>query len=214
MSDEAVVFDGLVKRFDKSATAIAGLSARLGGGHVTGLVGPDGAGKTTLMRLIAGLLLPSEGRIEVCGFDTRRARRRIHRVVSYMPQRFGLYEDLTVMREPQSLRRPARRGRSRAPPGLRAAAAFHRSRLVYRPARRAPVRRHEAEARPRLRADLHAEAAAARRAERRRRSDLAPRTVADGVRRWWNRASPWSGAPPISTRRSAAPTCCCSTRAS
>ncbi len=97
MSDGSVVFDGLVKRFDKGATAIDHLSARLGGGHVSGLVGPDGAGKTTLMRLMAGLLLPSEGRIEICGFDTKRHAADIHRVVSYMPQRFGLYEDLTVM---------------------------------------------------------------------------------------------------------------------
>lgn len=97
MSDDAVIFDGLVKRFDKGATAIAGLNARLGGGHVTGLVGPDGAGKTTLMRLMAGLLLPSQGRIEIYGLDTRRDAEAIHRIVSYMPQRFGLYEDLTVM---------------------------------------------------------------------------------------------------------------------
>jgi len=93
----AVQFDGLVKRFGKGpAAAIADLSATITGGHVTGLVGPDGAGKTTLMRLMAALLLPSEGRVTVCGHDTRRDADAIHRVVSYMPQRFGLYEDLTV----------------------------------------------------------------------------------------------------------------------
>ncbi|MGH6980246.1 MAG: ATP-binding cassette domain-containing protein, partial [Stellaceae bacterium] len=97
MSDAAVSFVGLVKRFGEHATAIDHLSARIGVGHVTGLVGPDGAGKTTLMRLMAGLLLPSEGSVEVCGYDTRRHAGEIHRVVSYMPQRFGLYEDLTVM---------------------------------------------------------------------------------------------------------------------
>jgi ABC-2 type transport system ATP-binding protein len=96
MTDAAVQFDRLVKRFDKGPTAIADLSATITGGHVTGLVGPDGAGKTTLMRLMAGLLLPSEGKITVCGFDTRHDAKAIHRVVSYMPQRFGLYEDLTV----------------------------------------------------------------------------------------------------------------------
>jgi ABC-2 type transport system ATP-binding protein len=63
---------------------------------VTGLVGPDGAGKTTLIRLIAGLLRPQSGRITVCGFDSVGQAETIHGVVGYMPQRFGLYEDLTV----------------------------------------------------------------------------------------------------------------------
>jgi ABC-2 type transport system ATP-binding protein len=92
----AVEFERLVKRFGAGAPAIAGLSATISYGQVTGLVGPDGAGKTTLMRLMAGLMLPSGGRIDVCGFDTRTAAASIHRVVGYMPQRFGLYEDLTV----------------------------------------------------------------------------------------------------------------------
>lgn len=96
MTTTAVAFDNLVKRFGAGAPAIADLSATISYGQVTGLVGPDGAGKTTLMRLMAGLMLPSGGRIEVCGFDTRTAAAAIHRVVSYMPQRFGLYEDLTV----------------------------------------------------------------------------------------------------------------------
>jgi ABC-type multidrug transport system ATPase subunit len=96
MTDASVQFDGLVKRFPNGPTAIDALTGRIAGGRVTGLVGPDGAGKTTLMRLMAGLMLPSEGSIKVCGHDTRRDADAIHRVVSYMPQRFGLYEDLTV----------------------------------------------------------------------------------------------------------------------
>ena len=88
---------GVTKRFDKTAVpALDGLDARIGPGQVTGLVGPDGAGKTTLLRLLAGLLLPDQGRITVCGFDTRGDLAGLRRVVSYMPQRFGLYEDLTV----------------------------------------------------------------------------------------------------------------------
>src|SRR6516164_3027182 len=68
MADEAlIVAEGLTKRFSAAAApAIDGLTARVGPGRVTGLVGPDAAGKTTLMRLFAGLLLPSDGRLMVC----------------------------------------------------------------------------------------------------------------------------------------------------
>ena len=66
-------------------------------GVVTGLVGPDGAGKTTLMRLMAALLTPTGGTMSVCGFDCATAPDAIHEAIGYMPQRFGLYEDLTVM---------------------------------------------------------------------------------------------------------------------
>jgi ABC-2 type transport system ATP-binding protein len=89
--------EGVTKRFGKGAIpALDRLSTRVEPGQVIGLVGPDGAGKTTLLRLLAGLLLPDEGRITVCGFDTGRELAGIRRVVSYMPQRFGLYEDLSV----------------------------------------------------------------------------------------------------------------------
>jgi drug efflux transport system ATP-binding protein len=65
-------------------------------GIVTGLIGPDGAGKTTLMRLVAGLLSPDEGRIHVLGIDELSDPQGIQSVIGYMPQRFGLYEDLNV----------------------------------------------------------------------------------------------------------------------
>jgi ABC-2 type transport system ATP-binding protein len=65
-------------------------------GLVTGLIGPDGAGKTTLMRLAAGLLAPDEGEITVLGMDSVRQSLSIQSAIGYMPQRFGLYEDLTV----------------------------------------------------------------------------------------------------------------------
>ena len=91
-------FEAVTKHFGSGGPpALASLSGRIDPGRVTGLVGPDGAGKTTLMRLLAGLLLPDEGQIFVCGYDTRRELAAIRRVVSYMPQRFGLYEDLTVI---------------------------------------------------------------------------------------------------------------------
>ncbi len=65
-------------------------------GIVTGLIGPDGAGKTTVMRLAAGLLVPASGEITVLGMDASRDSLRVQAVLGYMPQRFGLYEDLSV----------------------------------------------------------------------------------------------------------------------
>ncbi|QEH32305.1 putative ABC transporter ATP-binding protein YbhF [Aquisphaera giovannonii] len=92
-----VIADALTKRFDAaSPPAVDALSFSIEPGRVTGLVGPDGAGKTTLLRLIAGLLLPTSGSVRACGLDTRTGLEAIRRAVSYMPQRFGLYEDLTV----------------------------------------------------------------------------------------------------------------------
>jgi ABC-2 type transport system ATP-binding protein len=65
-------------------------------GEIFGLIGPDGAGKTTTIRLLAAVMLPSEGEVRVLGYDTRRQAERIRRVVGYMPQKFSLYADLTV----------------------------------------------------------------------------------------------------------------------
>ncbi len=64
---------------------------------MTGLVGPDGAGKTTLLRMLAGLLKPTQGKITVVGLDPLKDDRQLHAILGYMPQKFGLYEDLTVM---------------------------------------------------------------------------------------------------------------------
>ena len=95
--DNLIVAENLTKRFAPSAPpAIDSLNIRIGPGRVTGLVGPDAAGKTTLIRLFGGLLLPTEGRLSVCGFDTHVGLEAIRQQVSYMPQRFGLYEDLSV----------------------------------------------------------------------------------------------------------------------
>lgn len=91
-----IVVEGLVRTFG-NRTALDGLTARIAGGQITGLVGPDGAGKTTLLRLFCGLLAPTAGRVSVCGHDTAEDADAIHERVGYMPQRFGLYEDLTVM---------------------------------------------------------------------------------------------------------------------
>ena len=76
--------------------ALSDLTADVFGGRVTGLVGPDGAGKTTLIRLLAGLMAPSSGTITVDGLDPLADADRVRSIVGYMPQKFGLYEDLTV----------------------------------------------------------------------------------------------------------------------
>ena len=77
--------------------ALIDVNAEIKGGSLTGLVGPDGAGKTTLMRLMAALLQADRGSIHMAGYDTRTDDAGVHSVTGYMPQRFGLYEDLTVM---------------------------------------------------------------------------------------------------------------------
>ncbi len=97
MAESLAEMDHVTKQFAGQTTpAIADLSLTIAAAQVTGLVGPDGAGKTTLLRLLAGLLIPNTGRITVCGFDTVTEVAGIRQWTSYMPQRFGLYEDLTV----------------------------------------------------------------------------------------------------------------------
>ncbi|HHO59164.1 MAG TPA: ABC transporter ATP-binding protein, partial [Thiotrichales bacterium] len=89
----------LSKAFDTGATRIQALdrvSLELKPGQVTGLIGPDGAGKTTLMRVLCGLLSIDDGSVNVLGFDAATQGDAIQANVSYMPQRFGLYEDLSV----------------------------------------------------------------------------------------------------------------------
>jgi ABC-2 type transport system ATP-binding protein len=77
--------------------ALDALTGEIRSGMITGLVGPDGAGETTLLRLIAGLLAPGSGTLEVLGHDPAKESSALHRVIGYMPQKFGLYEDLTVL---------------------------------------------------------------------------------------------------------------------
>jgi len=92
-------FSGLGKSFavgKRRVTALKNVSATLRPGCVTGLIGPDGAGKTTLMRLLAGLLSPDTGEISVLGLDVNRHPLAVQQMLGYMPQRFGLYEDLSV----------------------------------------------------------------------------------------------------------------------
>jgi ABC-2 type transport system ATP-binding protein len=92
----AAKLDGLRKEFGAVA-ALGGVSAQLPRGLILGLVGPDGAGKTTLIRLLAGLMEPTAGTIEVLGRSPLAEGGQTQAEVGYMPQRFGLYEDLSVL---------------------------------------------------------------------------------------------------------------------
>ncbi|WP_145524509.1 ATP-binding cassette domain-containing protein [Yersinia rohdei] len=93
-----ITLEGVEKSFPGLENpAVASLTTEIRSGAVTGLVGPDGAGKTTLIRMLAGLLKPSQGKITVVGLDPLENDRQLHSILGYMPQKFGLYEDLTVM---------------------------------------------------------------------------------------------------------------------
>lgn len=92
----AVELRGLVMRFG-AVEALRGLDARIPAGRITGLVGPDGAGKTTLLRLLAGLMEPAAGQALLFGRPAREVAAAAPNSIGYMPQRFGLYEDLSVM---------------------------------------------------------------------------------------------------------------------
>ena len=91
----AIVVSALEKRFG-DLRAVDGLSFDVQPGEIFGLVGPDGAGKTTTLRMLAGVLAPEGGAAQVAGFDITRDPEGAKHHLSYMPQRFGLYEDLTV----------------------------------------------------------------------------------------------------------------------
>ncbi|MGH8018535.1 MAG: ABC transporter ATP-binding protein, partial [Opitutaceae bacterium] len=85
-------------RRDKTSTvrALDGVSLEVRGGTLLALVGPDGAGKTTLIRLLTGLLTAESGELTVLGIDVAKHPAEIQARAGYMPQRFGLYEDLSV----------------------------------------------------------------------------------------------------------------------
>lgn len=92
----AVDISHLVKQFGDN-TAINDVTLKIQSGRIIGLVGPDGAGKTTLIRLLLGLLLPTSGSISILGLNPATDMDKIHQQIGYMPQKFGLYEDLSVL---------------------------------------------------------------------------------------------------------------------
>jgi len=99
MTSPALAAQDVCKRFRSPTGPVQALdhvSMRVEGGSLTALVGPDGAGKTTLLRMAAGLLKSDSGELAVLGLDVSRHAAEIQARISYMPQRFGLYEDLSV----------------------------------------------------------------------------------------------------------------------
>ncbi len=95
-----VSFENVSKEFvndgGKSVRAVDGLSLEIGKGEIFALVGPDGAGKTTSIRMMCGVLPPTEGEIRILGLDIRTDREAIKPRIGYLSQRFSLYGDLTI----------------------------------------------------------------------------------------------------------------------
>ena len=100
MNNPALTFQAVRKSFLSGQTTVHALkdvTLSIKTGQITALVGPDGAGKTTLLRLACGLLVPNAGTVTVFSLDSIANTEKLHRQIGYMPQRFGLYEDLSVI---------------------------------------------------------------------------------------------------------------------
>ncbi len=94
-SSPIVEVKNITMRFD-TVEAIKNVSLNVARGHIFGLVGSDGAGKSTLLRLIATMIKPTQGEIFIDGLNVVTQKQKIKNLIGYMPQRFGLYQDLTV----------------------------------------------------------------------------------------------------------------------
>jgi ABC-2 type transport system ATP-binding protein len=96
MTNYLVQANGLKKSFGNTH-AVNGVDINIRAGEIYGLVGSDGAGKTTTLRLLVGALLPDEGFVNVCGFDVLKQTEEARSTIGYLSQRFSMYEDLTVL---------------------------------------------------------------------------------------------------------------------
>ena len=135
--------------------ALDGVSLEARRGTLTALVGPDGAGKTTLIRLVAGLFSPDGGTLNVLDIDVVGQPQAVQDRIGYMPQKFGLYEDLSVRENLDLYADLHGYRRRRAAATISAAHADDRPWPFHAAAGGAAVRRHEAEARPGLHAGAH-----------------------------------------------------------
>lgn len=93
---QIVTLQNIFKRYGKEKIAVNDVSFSVEEGELFGLIGPDGAGKTTMFRILTTLLIPDSGTAKVCDFDTVKDYRQIRNLVGYMPGRFSLYPDLSV----------------------------------------------------------------------------------------------------------------------
>lgn len=91
-----IIFTKGLRREYASTTAVDGIDLAIESGSVTALVGPNGAGKTTFLKMIAALLEPTSGLAMIAGHDVRENARAVHAAVGYLPDFFGLYEELTA----------------------------------------------------------------------------------------------------------------------
>lgn len=96
MSGRAVVRTHGLRKVYGQLIAVHGLDLEIHRGEVFGMLGPNGSGKTTTIRMLCGLITPTSGSAEVAGVDVVHERERVRRRIGYMSQRFGLYDDLTV----------------------------------------------------------------------------------------------------------------------
>ena len=93
--NNTIDIEGISKSYG-DVHALKGISLHVGAGEIFGLIGPDGAGKTTLFRIMTTLMLPDTGTGKVCGLDIVKDCSRLRRIIGYMPGKFSLYQDLTV----------------------------------------------------------------------------------------------------------------------
>ncbi len=130
---DAIVCDGLTKKFGEF-TAVDAVTFAVRQGEVMGLVGPNGSGKTTTIRMLCGLLQPTAGRAEVMGFDVARQPEQVKSRLGYMSQKFALYEELTAQENLEfyagvyGVKRPPTT--DRRPPGNKRPATSNQQRLT------------------------------------------------------------------------------------
>ncbi|MEN9610849.1 MAG: hypothetical protein RLZZ628_1663, partial [Bacteroidota bacterium] len=93
----SIQIENLSKTYDKGkVNALQNIQLSVSEGELFGLIGPDGAGKTSLFRILTTLLLADSGTATVCGYDVVRDYKKIRQIAGYMPGRFSLYQDLSV----------------------------------------------------------------------------------------------------------------------
>src|SRR5260370_10886991 len=95
MSEAMIECEGLTKRFG-TFTAVDHVAFKVGKGSIFGFLGPNGSGKTTVIRMLCGILAPSEGTARIDGHDVVRDTESIKEIIGYMSQKFSLYDELTV----------------------------------------------------------------------------------------------------------------------